>query len=120
MFVDDPGVDTVLASAKRKIEQTYTTATLMHFALEPVNALAFEKDGVVEIHTGNQWQSSILPVLAKALRRSQDKIVMRSYLLGGAFGRRLDGDYAVPAALASLAIGGKPVKMVCTLSLIHI
>ena len=101
LFVDDPGVDAVLASAKRKIERTYTTATVMHFALEPVNALAFEKDGVVEIHTGNQWQSSILPVLAKALRRSQDKIVMRSYLLGGAFGRRLDGDYAVPAALAT-------------------
>jgi isoquinoline 1-oxidoreductase beta subunit len=114
LFVDDPGVDTLLASAKRKIERTYTTSTVMHFALEPVNALAFEKDGVVEIHTGNQWQSSILPVLAIALRRGQEKIVMRSYLLGGAFGRRLDGDYAVPAALASLAIGGKPVKMVCT------
>ena len=114
LFVDDPGVDAALASAKRKIERTYTTATLMHFALEPINALAFEKDGVMEIHTGNQWQSSILPVLAKALRRSQDKIVLRSYLLGGAFGRRLDGDYAVPVALASVAIGGKPVKMVCT------
>ena len=113
LFVDDPGVDAALASAKRKIERTYTTATVMHFALEPVNALAFEKDGVIEIHTGNQWQSSILPVLAKALRRSQDKIVLRSYLLGGAFGRRLDGDYAVPAALATLAIS-KPVKMVCT------
>ncbi len=68
----------------------------MHFALEPVNALAFEKDGIFEIHTGNQWQTLILPVLAKALGRSQDKIVMRSYLLGGGFGRRLDGDYAVP------------------------
>src|SRR5580700_1575745 len=114
LFVDDPGVDAALASAKRKIERTYTTATVMHFALEPVNALAFEKDGVLEIHTGNQWQSSILPVLAQALRRSQDKIVLRSYLLGGAFGRRLDGDYALGAALASVAIGGKPVKMVCT------
>ena len=68
----------------------------MHFALEPVNALAFEKNGVFEIHTGNQWQTLILPVLAKALGRSQDKIVLRSYLLGGGFGRRLDGDYAVP------------------------
>jgi CO/xanthine dehydrogenase Mo-binding subunit len=114
LFVEDPGVDAAFASAKRKIERTYTTSTLMHFALEPVNALAFEKDGIVEIHTGNQWQSSILPVLAKALRRSQDKIVLRSYLLGGAFGRRLDGDYAVGAAFASLAVGGKPVKMVCT------
>jgi isoquinoline 1-oxidoreductase beta subunit len=114
LMVDDPGVGAIMRSAKRKMERTYTTATAMHFALEPVNALAFEKDGVVEIHTGNQWQSSILPVLAKALRRSEDKIVMRSYLLGGGFGRRLDGDYAVPAALATVAIGGKPVKMVCT------
>jgi CO/xanthine dehydrogenase Mo-binding subunit len=96
-----------------KLERTYTTGTVMHFALEPINALAFEKNGVFEIHTGNQWQTAILPVLAKALGRSQDKIVMRSYLLGGGFGRRLDGDYAVPAALAAKAVG-KPVKMVCT------
>ena len=34
-------------------------------------------------------------------------------LLGGGFGRRLNGDYAVPAALASKALG-KPVKMVLT------
>ena len=79
----------------------------MHFALEPINALAFEKNGIFEIHTGNQWQSAILPVLAKALGRSQDKIVMRSYLLGGAFGRRLDGDYVVPAALAAKTVGSR-------------
>jgi CO/xanthine dehydrogenase Mo-binding subunit len=39
--------------------------------------------------------------------------VLHSYMLGGGFGRRLDGDYAVPAALAAKAVG-KPVKMVCT------
>jgi isoquinoline 1-oxidoreductase subunit beta len=38
---------------------------------------------------------------------------MRSYLIGGGFGRRLNGDYAVPAALAAKALG-KPVKMVLT------
>src|SRR5579862_4366237 len=113
LLVDDPGVDAAFVSAKRKIERTYTTGTVMHFALEPVNALALEKDGIFEIHTGNQWQTLILPVLAKALGRSQDKIVLRSYLIGGGFGRRLDGDYTVPAALAAKAIG-KPVKMVCT------
>lgn len=113
MVVDDPGVDTAFSSAKQKLERTYTTSTVMHFALEPINALAFEKNGVFEIHTGNQWQTAILPVLAKALDRSREKIVLRSYLLGGGFGRRLDGDYAVPAALAAKAVG-KPVKMVCT------
>ena len=113
LVVDDSGVDAAFTSAKQKLERTYTTSTVMHFALEPINALAFEKNGVFEIHTGNQWQSLILPVLAKALGRSQDKIVLRTYLLGGGFGRRLDGDYTVPAALAAKAVG-KPVKMVCT------
>ncbi|HEY0648201.1 xanthine dehydrogenase family protein molybdopterin-binding subunit, partial [Phenylobacterium sp.] len=112
LAVEDPGVDAAFAAAKSKLERTYTTATALHFQLEPVNALAFEKDGVFEIHTGNQWQSLVLPWLAKALGRKEETIVLRTHLLGGGFGRRLDGDYAVGAALASKAIGGKPVKMV--------
>ncbi len=100
-------------AAKSVLEQTYTAATVLHFQLEPLNALAFEKDGVMEIHTGNQWQSLILPTLAKALDRPETGIIMRTYMLGGGFGRRLTGDYAVPAALAAKALG-KPVKMVLT------
>jgi isoquinoline 1-oxidoreductase beta subunit len=114
LAVEDPGVDAAFAAAKSKLERTYTTATALHMQLEPVNALAFEKDGVFEIHTGNQWQSLVLPWLAKALDRKEETIVLRTHLLGGGFGRRLDGDYAVGAALASKAIGGKPVKMVLT------
>jgi CO/xanthine dehydrogenase Mo-binding subunit len=113
LVVNDPGLDAAFAAAKSMLDRTYTTSTVMHFQLEPINALAFEKDGVFEIHTGNQWQSLILPVLAKALGSSEDKIVLRTYFLGGGFGRRLNGDYAVPAALAAKAVG-KPVKMVCT------
>ncbi|WP_374571849.1 molybdopterin cofactor-binding domain-containing protein [Phenylobacterium sp.] len=100
-------------AAKSTLEESYTTATVLHFQLEPVNALAFEKDGVFEIHTGNQWQSLALPVLAKALGRPETGIVMRTYMLGGGFGRRLNGDYAVPAALTSKALG-KPVKVILT------
>src|SRR5580693_1138469 len=74
LVIDDPGVDAAFTSAKQKIERTYTTSTVLHFALEPINALAFEKNGIFEIHTGNQWQTLILPVLAKALGCSQDKI----------------------------------------------
>lgn len=113
--LDTGGGDTAAAfrAAQSTLEQTYTTATVLHFQLEPVNALAFEKDGVFEIHTGNQWQSLILPTLAKALGRPETGIVLRTYLIGGGFGRRLNGDYAVPAALAAKALG-KPVKMVLT------
>ena len=113
LLVDDPGIEAAFAKAKLKLERTYTTSTVMHFALEPVNGLAFEKDGIFEVHTGNQWQSVAVPLVAKALGRSEDKVVLRTYLLGGGFGRRLDGDYCVPAALAAKAVG-KPVKMICT------
>jgi len=109
-----PGdVDAAFKSARSTLEATYTTSTVLHFQMEPVNALAYEKDGVFEIHTGNQWQSLILPTLAVALARPETSIVMKTYLLGGGFGRRLNGDYAVPAALASKALG-KPVKMILT------
>src|SRR5271166_1098314 len=113
MLVDDDGLDAAFRAAKSTLAQTYTTSSVLHFQLEPVNALAFEKDGIFEIHTGNQWQSLILPVLAKALGLPQERIVMRTYSIGGGFGRRLNGDYAVPAALAAKALG-KPVKMVLT------
>lgn len=106
-------VEAALAGAKTRVEATYTTAGVLHFQLEPVNALALEKDGVFEIHTGNQAQSFILPVLAKALQVPPEKIVMRTYLIGGGFGRRLNGDYCVPAALTAKALQ-RPVKMVLT------
>ncbi|CAN5401842.1 molybdopterin-dependent oxidoreductase [soil metagenome] len=101
------------AAASTTLEQIYTTATVLHFQLEPLNALAFEKDGIFEIHAGNQWQSLILPTIAKALGVPETKVVMRSYLLGGGFGRRLNGDYTVPAALATKALG-QPVKLILT------
>jgi isoquinoline 1-oxidoreductase beta subunit len=113
LLVDDPGIDSAFRAAGSTLERTYTTASVLHGQLEPVNALAFEKDGRFEIHTGSQWQSLVLPVLAQALQVPQERIVMRTYSLGGGFGRRLNGDYAVPAALAAKALG-KPVKLVLT------
>lgn len=106
-------VDPVFAGAADVLQADYSTQTVLHFQLEPLNALAFlNPDGVWEIHTGNQWQSLCLPWLQQALGVGEDGVVMRSYMLGGGFGRRLNGDYAVPVALASKALGGKPVKMV--------
>lgn len=110
---DDAGVDDAFADADRVLEADYTTATALHFQLEPVNALALERDGRWEIHTGNQWQSLILPTLATALGVPEERIVLKTYLLGGGFGRRLNGDYTVPAALAAKAHGG-PVKLLLT------
>lgn len=105
----------VFASASSQIEQEYITSTVLHAQMEPVNALVFQNpDGIWEVHSGCQWQSLTLPVLAKALGEEESNIVLRSYMMGGGFGRRLNGDYTIPAALTSQALGGKPVKMVLT------
>ena len=108
----DTNTDAVFAKASDTIEHEYLTATVLHAQMEPLNALVFKnQDGIWEVHSGCQWQSLTTPVVAKALGVSEDEVTIRAYLLGGGFGRRLNGDYTVPAALASKALGGKPVKM---------
>ncbi|GBR02137.1 xanthine dehydrogenase family protein molybdopterin-binding subunit [Acetobacter oeni] len=116
MIFNDRGVDDAFKRAHRVVEREYTCASVMHYQLEPMNAIARLKDGIWEIHCGNQWQTLFLPVIAKSLAVPESKVKMMSYLLGGGFGRRLNGDYAVPAALTSKAIGGKPVKLILTRS----
>ncbi|WP_346839737.1 molybdopterin cofactor-binding domain-containing protein [Microbulbifer sp. SAOS-129_SWC] len=110
---EEGDVDKAFADADSTLESEYLTHGVLHFQLEPLNALAQLKDGRWEIHTGNQWQSLIIPVLAKALQVPKEQIVLRTYMLGGGFGRRLNGDYTVPAALAAKALG-RPVKLVFT------
>ena len=113
LLVNDGDVAQARNDAARVHEATYTTATALHFQLEPVNALA-EFDGQTwHLHAGNQWQSLILPTLAKALEVAESQVVIHQYYLGGGFGRRLVGDYMVPAALLAKALG-KPVKLVFT------
>ncbi len=88
----------------------YTTATAMHFTMEPMNATVEFRDKQWHVHAGSQWQSLILPVLAKSLGVTESDVLIHTYYLGGGFGRRLNGDYMIPAALLSKAIK-RPVKL---------
>jgi CO/xanthine dehydrogenase Mo-binding subunit len=109
--VDDGDVSAARASAANTHSATYTTSSALHFTLEPQNALVEYVDGVFHIHSGNQWQSLILPFLATALGVEESNIVIHQYYLGGGFGRRLFGDQMIPAALAARELG-RPVKLI--------
>jgi len=61
----DDAAWTRIRRAKQKLERTYTTSTVMHFALEPVIALRSKRTGVFRNPYGQSWQSLILPVLAR-------------------------------------------------------
>lgn len=112
-FVDHGDIDKASTEAKKSIDATYRTSSVLHFALEPVNAVVEFKDGICHVHTGNQWQSLFLPVVAKSVGLTDDQVIIHQYYLGGGFGRRLAGDYMIPAALTAKAVG-KPVKLVFT------
>jgi CO/xanthine dehydrogenase Mo-binding subunit len=111
LFVDDGDVAAAATAAADTHSAIYRTSTVLHFTLEPANALVEFVDGKCHIHSGNQWQSLILPLLATALGLEETDIVIHQYYLGGGFGRRLFGDPMIPAALAAKELG-KPVKLV--------
>lgn len=111
LVVNDGDVALARKSAAKTHSATYRTATALHFTLEPQNALVEYVDGVFHIHAGNQWQSLILPELAKSLGVDETAIVIHQYYLGGGFGRRLFGDQMIPAALAARQLG-RPVKLI--------
>ena len=111
VFVDEGNIELAQTKAAQTIEALYTTATANHFQLEPLNAIAEFKGGKWHIHTGNQWQSLTLPTVAKAAEVPESDVVLHQYYLGGGFGRRLFGDWVVPALLTAKA-AGQPVKLV--------
>ena len=113
LFVDEGDVGQVAGRAKSTLTSTYKTASAIHFQLEPGNATVEFIDGVCHVHSGNQWQSLTLPAVAKALNFPPEKVVIHQYYLGGGFGRRLFGDYMLPAALVAQKIA-KPVKLIFT------
>lgn len=110
---DDYETGPAFEAAADTLEAEYTTSTVLHFTLEPMNATAFlNKGGQYEIHAGSQWPALMQGWVQRALGIGADKVVMRTYLLGGGFGRRVFGDYVVAAALACDALDGTPIKLV--------
>lgn len=110
-WVMDGDATAALAKATGVVAAEYTTGTNLHAPMEPMNATALLDGDVWHLHAGNQFQTASVPLVAKALGVDPAKVRLHQYYLGGGFGRRLYGDYLIPAALAAKAIG-KPVKVI--------
>lgn len=97
----------------RRVERTYAFPYVAHAPLEPPNALAWVRDGRVEVWTGTQRQRRLHDALVRELKLPGDRVLVHSPLLGGGFGRRLEVDYGLEAALLS-AQAGRPVQVLWT------
>ena len=103
--------DKVIAESKMSFTARYTTGLNLHAPMEPVNATVELKDGTWHVWAGCQNQTTALSTLAKALDVDESKIIIHQRFAGGGFGRRLDVDYTVVAALTAKAVG-RPVKVI--------
>ena len=94
----------------------YTVPYLAHSPMEPMNATALFKDGMLEVWSGTQDGLGSRAFCAKVANLPLERVTFHLLQSGGAFGRRLPGqwnflEYAVKTAMA---VPGKPVKLLFT------
>ncbi len=98
------------------VEATYQVPYLSHAPMEPMNATALYKEGTLEVWSGTQDGLGSRAWCAKTAGLPLEKVTFHLLHSGGAFGRRLPGqwnflDYAVKTAMA---VPNVPVKLIFT------
>lgn len=99
-----------LAQAASWLERTYTVPLLAHATMEPMNGTASVKDGKAELWLPTQAQDTARTYVAQALGVAPEAVTIHTTLSGGGFGRRIEADFAVQAALVAKE-AGVPVKL---------
>ena len=102
--------DAGLAKATTWLERTYTVPLLAHATMEPMNGTASVKDGKAELWLPTQAQDTARTYVSQALGIAPDAVTIHTTLSGGGFGRRIEADFAVQAALIAKE-AGVPVKL---------
>ncbi|WP_374661196.1 molybdopterin cofactor-binding domain-containing protein [Inhella sp.] len=103
-----------LAEAPRVIEAEYAHPAQAHAPLEPMNATArWLGDGRCEVWAPNHHQTALLNALMGFLKLGKEQLLLHTPAVGGSFGRRLDVDYAMEAALLARELQA-PVQVLWT------
>ena len=97
----------------RKISAEYTLPFMAHAPMEPGNCTAQYQGTKCELWAPTQVPQDCRDSVATAIGLDPDQVKVNVTLMGGGFGRRLEHDYAVEAALVSKAINA-PVKVIWT------
>ena len=100
-----------LDSASDVIEAEYRVPYLAHACMEPLSATARIEDGICEVWVGCQNPLGFRGEVAAALELPDEQVKVYNHYMGGGFGRKATGDYAVFAARIAAAFGA-PVKLI--------
>jgi isoquinoline 1-oxidoreductase beta subunit len=112
-FRRDGDADKALQSAAKVVEATYSFPFISHAQMEPTNSVAHYKDGKLELWTPSQAPGFAKQLVAPLLGIPESAVTVHLMKAGGCFGRRLDGDYAMEAAIISKTANA-PIKLMWT------
>ncbi len=97
-------------SSKYHVAARYDTSFAAHGAIEPRSAVAWVREEKIEIYCGSQDPFFVQKLVAKAIGRNDDEVVVHSHRLGGGFGGRVRCQAAEEAAILSAAVS-RPVRV---------
>jgi isoquinoline 1-oxidoreductase beta subunit len=109
----DGDVDSAISGATKVIESVFEAPFLSHAPMEPMNFFANVTDAGVQMLGPTQRPAGTRADVAKALNIPEDKITVGMTRQGGGFGRRLQSDYSVEAAMIS-SLAKVPVQVIWT------
>lgn len=108
---EDGNVEKAFLEADKVIERTYESPFLPHNCMEPMNFYANVTDDRVHLVGPIQTPAGTASRIANLIDRDEKDILLEMTRMGGGFGRRLYGDFALEAAEISNIIK-KPVKVI--------
>lgn len=106
-------VGDVSQSSGKQMEAVYQLPFMAHAPMEPGNCTAHFRGTECELWAPTQVPQDCRDTVAPLVGLKPEQVKVNVTLLGGGFGRRLEHDYAVEAALVSKAINA-PVKVTWT------
>jgi isoquinoline 1-oxidoreductase subunit beta len=100
-----------LGRSAQRVEATYEAPFLAHATMEPMNCTVSRTADGCDIWVGSQIPARAQRAVAHALRLNVEQVRVHNHLLGGGFGRRLEFDFIVQAALIASQVN-YPVKVI--------
>jgi isoquinoline 1-oxidoreductase beta subunit len=109
----DGDVEAALTGASKVLESVFEAPFLSHAPMEPMNFYADVREDKIEVHGPTQRPAGTRTDVAKALGVPEEKVFVGMTRQGGGFGRRLQSDYSVEAAMIS-SLAKSPVQVIWT------
>lgn len=106
----DDGVDAALA-AGRRIDATYTKPYQSHGSMSPSAAVAWLRDGAMEVWSHTQGVFQLRKELATLLGGAVDTVAVHHRDGPGSYGQNAADDAAAFAAVLALTVPGRPVRL---------